>query len=1267
MRRAMRFLGMLLLVGTVSIRVAAAAAQVADINEYFNELDRIIAEGTDEEYVDFVLSNVEFSIQAVDAFKAMAEDEPENAQMWLDYAANMEAVLGDKYSTPGQDPCLAMHDMGRTLFDQGDAAGAIAKFIEARECWLQDTGGKETADTATCLNNIGYISAAVGDYDTAIEYYGKALAARKELYGDVHEEVAAVYLNLAEMYESLGMYRDALENQLAALDQREQLMGPDSMEAAVSLNDVAGLYRELGEQDKAIEYYDATLDILKPMYGEDHDHVASLYISKGHVYQEMARYQDALQQFETALDMKIAIHGENHGDVATILTSIGGVYDSLGKFDDALTQYEKALAISLEVNGEVHGDTAVVYSHIGSTYTHLSQYAEALDYLNKALEIEKQVYGPEHPQTAMRYNNIGRVYDALGKFDLATQNYEKALAITVAAYGEQHPDTALAYNNLGLVYKKRGKYDKAQEMYEKAIRGALEVFGEQHTYTGVFYDNYGNLYDARGEYEKGIEYHIKAADIFRAVLGEGSGDEAIAYNNIGADYDMLEEYDKSVDYYLRAIEISEKIYGENHHELGIMYDNVGGVLLKAGDPEMALEYHEKALNIFRNLVGEEHPDTAAAYNNIAVVSDSAGDYDGAIENFTKALEIWLKVFGKETPVVARVYNNIGRAYLGKQDYKKAAENFVLALESQCADGDSTNAANCRPEEDTVTSFHLAGQAFNKLGQLSEAAGAYQNAADSLDMLRGALESELSKKHFSQKFYDMFPEGVGVFAALAREQNAPEHYNSAFQLAEQGIGRVFLEMLGRSQAVVNGGLPQDVILEGATLNAQLQAALDDVEKEISKPRAEQSQESRRAAYERLHHAQKQLDDYEQKLLRDYPAYADLMHPTPRPLSDIRSTVIGENEAALEYILGNDASYLLFITRDDMHVAKLAGRDRIENQIKVFRNKLTDKNADMGRFYRSAARLYDELLSPVEEYLQGIDSLLIVPTGQLYFLPFESLAVETEGGEEFLLKHYNIRYAPSLNVLYLSQQAGAGGREGTGWIGFGDPVYAMDDPRITDEVTAATTEAGGTRSLVDKFLEAEFRGMSSIPRIPGTGEEVRTIATVVDAEGASQDNVHLGLEANEELVKKEIPGGYEIIHLASHGTLGAGEGFEPALILSTVGNTEGEDGFLQMSEVFNMKVPADLVVLSACETGRGKLEKGEGVAGMSRAFLYAGARGMIVSLWSVADKETKELMVRFYEKIRKGTPRETALRMAKQEMLDQGLHPFFWAPFIFIGLN
>jgi tetratricopeptide (TPR) repeat protein len=1052
-----------------------------------------------------------------------------------------------------------------------------------------------------------------------------------------------------------------------------------------------------------------------PLLADEYDKCVAL-IQEGAAAYESANYHKAIDEYSQAHDCILAFNGgEETADTAVLLNKIGTANYSIGDYDRAIEYFEKALKIGISVYGEQNADVAVRYNNIGMVYKSRGDYDRAIEFYDKALKIVLAVYGEHHPDVASYYNNLGTVHKARGDYDRAIEFYDKALKIDLTVNGEQYAGVAIRYNNIGMVYKARGDYDRAIEFYKKAVNIGLAVYGGHHPDVAYYYNNIAGVYKDRGDYSRALEFYEKALKIDLAVYGEQHPDVAVRYNNIGTVYKDHGDYDRAIEFYDKALKIMLVVYGEQHPTTAISYNNIGQVYENRGDYDRAIEFYEKALNIDLAVYGEQHVSTATNYTNIGSVHDSRGDYDRAIEFYEKALNIDLAVFGEHHPYVASDYNNIGGVYDSRGDYDRAIEFHEKALRALCNGAETPDAADCRPDADTLYAFRRIAQAYDSTGNPAAAAAAYEKAAAALERLRGNIESQEAKTFHSSEYYELFPEGLGAFAALYQDAGDKTVLERAFSFAEKGIGRVFLEMIGRSRAIVDGGLPPDVVNEGLNLKARLQVARDRINSEETKPKDEQRQDLRKLAYDDFNHAETDLEAYETRLLKEYPNYAELMNPQVRSLDEIRSKVLSPGEAALEYVVGEKASWLIFIKKDGISIHQLPPREEITDKVNRLRYFIMpedcsylaskkkqcestakdsgaecreirsqavscasgrDKCTTMGKVCLEqlrasfdgqrkalAAELHSMLLGPVESELEGVGRLLIVPTGDLYFLPFEVLI---EDGE-YLIEKYDIRYTPSLNVAYLVAMRAAQDSAMGEWMGFGDPLY---DKKCDDRVPRGMEMDEDTANALANYtraLEADIDLRGAWCRIPDTGKEILAIAGLMGFDRSS-GHVFLDQDATEKLFKLHVPKGTRFLHVASHGTLGEGGARQPALVLSLYGN-EGskEDGFLTMTEVFNMKTPAEMVVLSACKTGQGQMEKGEGVAGMSRAFLYAGAGSLVVSLWSVADEETKDLMVRFYEKILTGQDRQEALTFTKREMIKQGFAPYYWAPFIYIGTN
>jgi CHAT domain-containing protein len=431
------------------------------------------------------------------------------------------------------------------------------------------------------------------------------------------------------------------------------------------------------------------------------------------------------------------------------------------------------------------------------------------------------------------------------------------------------------------------------------------------------------------------------------------------------------------------------------------------------------------------------------------------------------------------------------------------------------------------------------------------------------------------------------------------------------------------------------------------------------------------------------AEDELNTFARGLAKTHPQYKALRFPEPCSLAEARAG-LHPSEVALLFAVGNEASYVVVLSAqpdaedraEGLAIYRLPGRRLLQEKIEALTQKerleLPDGARDLG------ASLHQLLLAPLAERLRGKD-LVIVADGPLCHLPFELLvegATESDEGH-YLLETHRIRYAPSLTALHMIGEWERGRKvlpERPLWA-LGDPVYSATDERLKggDERQVAAASQEAFQEYVSRSGEGSTRAAGNqFARLRSSGAEVRAIR---DTLKANEDAVLTDLSASEAAVKAASHKGWlaqaRYVHFATHGILGLDVGKQPALVLSLVGTSgkqdeDGtDDGFLQLDEVSGLKLNADLVVLSACQSGQGRLHNGEGVSGLARVFLYAGSRGVVCSLWSVDDAATAELMQGLYRRLRDGQNAADALRAAKLDMLKDRRAPLYWAPFILMG--
>jgi CHAT domain-containing protein len=350
-------------------------------------------------------------------------------------------------------------------------------------------------------------------------------------------------------------------------------------------------------------------------------------------------------------------------------------------------------------------------------------------------------------------------------------------------------------------------------------------------------------------------------------------------------------------------------------------------------------------------------------------------------------------------------------------------------------------------------------------------------------------------------------------------------------------------------------------------------------------------------------------------------------------------------------------LWIITGKQIRMVQLPGRAEIEQEVASFRTVAArHPKSDFDAWQAPARRLYKMLIGPVEVTLRGERNLVIVPDGVLYYLPFESLISTAEGGSaRFLIEDYAVAYAPSATVFgnLLAEPGKQARPRSHELLAYGDPAFG------------SATNVAGTSRLGDVVRGVYQSAGIKFPPLPNTRAEVETIGALYPA---ARRKIYIGPNATEASVKSEHLPSYKRLHFATHAVLDEQVPARSGVVLS-LANTGNEDGILRTNEIFNLELNADLVVLSACQTGLGTLVKGEGMVGLTRAFLYAGSPRVVVSLWEVNDRATADFMKTFHQKMKEGQSPGLALRAAKLNMLQSGSaayrHPYFWTPFVLVG--
>jgi CHAT domain-containing protein/tetratricopeptide (TPR) repeat protein len=596
----------------------------------------------------------------------------------------------------------------------------------------------------------------------------------------------------------------------------------------------------------------------------------------------------------------------------------------------------------------------------------------------------------------------------------------------------------------------------------------------------------------------------------------------------------------------------------------------------------------------------------------------------------------------------------------------------------------------------------------------EAIASYREALATIETIRaGSLRADESRTTFLATTKDVYDETSNSLAEMALlvaptpgaplEGQALAYAAEAFKVVEQGRARSLLDMLGESGADITAGVPAD-LLKRKQDNLDRQQEIAQQLTGVAVAEGDEKPDTGKLEAE-LETLSVEYDNIENQIRAASPRYAALTAPQPLTLVEVQQKVLDDKTALLEYSLGEEASYLWAVTPSSVALFKLPARSTVDGQAQALRAQLipaklqrriagidvaeatrglsltTDPtNAGPAAAFATASNaLYKTVVEPAAKIV-GTSRLLIVADGALNYVPFESFVTAAGGADyaslPYLIKTNEVVYAPSASVVAVIRQ-GAAKPTGKNVLVVADPVFTANDPRAKGAGAAVSAQASAdTRglSLSSAVTDVATPAGATPPaqglqlaRLNGTRVEAQQIAQLTRTSGGTAD-VWLDLEANEAKVAAADLKKYRIVHVATHGLLNAERPQFTGVVLSLVGNKSG-DGFVRTDEIFNLNLGSPLVMLSACETGLGKEKRGEGVIGLTRAFMYAGAPTVGVSLWSVADKSTADLMTDFYKRylaVPDAQP-SASLRAAQIAMIDGKKYaaPFYWAPFVLVG--
>ena len=1082
----------------------------------------------------------------------------------------------------------------------------------------------------------GVSSRESGDFKSALKYFNMALKQPAD------SNYRATYLNgIGNTFRDMKNYKRALGYYMKAYRKNT-----NSAFTLIYIENIARIYSLLKKVPQEVRWYKTALkhlqknpekeisylDKISKLYKvSGNNKLAILYLKrllfaventgdKAAVSRVLNRigliciadksYNKALKYLKRSLsiDKKLA----DKKNIAVSYNNLAIAYDSLKNYNKALMFYKKALSLSKGTGNKK--DRASFLFNTGTIYSSMGKYNTAKKYFIMSLKINKEIKNKKGIHE--NYIHIGRLYQFQGNYKLAYKNFNKVLKI--ASHSGNKSEVIKALISIGQIHQSWGRYSKAVKIFMKAL--IIAKRSKNPEAISSLYNNIGYIYKEWGYFKRAVSYFKKSMAISYS-FGKKSNQES-QYVNIGLVYMAWGDYKKSLEYFNKAL--LENKSGTDRSRKATIFNNKGLVFYFLKKYDKALSLFKRAYSIDRKL---GHKDKLSIrLNNIALVYIDRGKYYRAMRYYKQALAIEKKLGREES--LAVYLNNIGDLYHTAGDFKKALIYYKRSLFVDKKHGKKPGIAR---------GWGNIGILFYKIKKFKKAVLYLKKSVNLIEKLRKTAPGRVRRDYFASQLYNY---QWLIYSYLAKKQ-----YINAFNTAELSKAKYLIEQMSGD-------------LKKGYLNI---IDIGKYQKTIPKDTAV------------ISYANMDIHNSVQLIATSGKVYGKIntednlkIHVNIK--NDCNVSSAGRRGVTLVKTM--DGRKNTIVKRASVKKLDKKGNVLINmvNYFRVLLSKRVRTLKEKRSIKKIGRALYSFLFNKIQPLLKGKKKLIIIPDGILAFIPFEAL-IMPDG--RYLIEKYSISYTQSLSILKIIKSRKYGNSRRP-LIGFGGAVYEdkgesviSDIGLLRDTFLTALKRGKSSRNIYKKM------GYSNWENLPATLKEVKQIGHIVKG-----SVIYKGEHVSENFVKILSKTGelkkYKVIHFATHG-LAVPEVPELSAIVLSLFKKErrGEDGYLRMPEIIQLKTRADFVNLSACETGLGKIYAGEGVVGLVQSFLIAGANGLSVSLWQVADVSTMKFMIGLYSLVQK---RKIGYNEAVRSMKLKFIHgfekgkykdPFYWAPFVYYG--
>lgn len=1155
--------------------------------------------------------------------------------------------LTEEQETITMEYINACSDYANLLLDKKDYNTALNYFLDLENIYLQ-LGSDFSFSLAQVYTNLGLCKHHMDKFAEAEAYYSKADELLSELSLDGKE-----YLQLKNLravnFQSMGQ-ADKASELLEEIGESD-----DVVTKATALNNEAILKQQAGDLVEAKNLLNEAINLLN---GDDNKvALAETLENLSSVYLLIGKADSARVSAEQALNIKSEL---DELSKVTALNRLAEAYHALGEMSLAEQNFNRAIEIlntsstSNSLIATVKGNLAVLKQDMGdygtaemlfdeqikllqnesnSTLMYATalnnaatlkqiqaEYLQALNLLNEALQVVKSTSGEKSLNYASVVENLSLVQTELGNFSEAELLLNQTLEIRKSTLGKSHPLYASTLQNLGRLKQQRGKYQEAEPLFVKALKIKEASLGKSHPSYAFALNNMALLYQTMGNFNQAEPLFEQTANVYKVAYGEMHPEYATALENLATIKKLKGNDNEAAQILQKAVEIDEQVLGTNHPRYATALHNLASTYKDMKRYEEAASLFSKALKIDKNVFGEEHPAYASTLYNLAVLQQELKQIDSAEINFIKALDIREKAFGKNHPDYA--YSLYGLAGL----------------------------------------YHLTGAYTKAKTYYDQVIGNYLQQID--DFFPSLSEKEKSA------FYGKIKPVIESY-----QDFAIEYANSNIQDSEVIIGDLYNLQLSTKALLLHASNK----VRNRILNSSNPELIDNYQKwtemkEMLSKYLSFSTEELSAQNISIENISNEINQLEKYLSQQSESFAD----------EIDSEVIKWNQIAAQLEPSEAAVEILrikkrYISDSIMYVALIVKPANTIPEYVVL-NEGTHLESRYFNYYRNAIKFtvgdeisYQQFWAPIDAKLHGIETVFASADGVYNKININTLFDPKEN--KYVIDEYNVRSVSNTKEIVGAHQSIDNSDNIAAVFGFPDFNIGLEDD---------FSAAGKTRASRFGFSE-------NIPELPGTDTEVNELNKLLSNNGW-QTSLFTREKASETQIKQvNSP---KLMHVATHGFFMPDIDYEEetdyglyfndqnynplfrsGLLLAGAANSiykekqlDDQDGILTAYEAMNLDLDqTSLVVLSACETGVGEVKNGEGVYGLQRAFIVAGAESVIMSLWQVDDYTTQRLMILFYENWLSGQNKFEAFKNASKKLKEEFKDPYHWGAFVILGVE